>query len=626
MPSLLRPLAAGLLSFTLLNCQCGQPAVEDPCVPEFCAGCCVDGMCRACAEPEVDGGSLPDAGGPSGEDGGVDAGPGPQPDAGVPDAGGGTGGGMGGGAGGGTGGGAGGGGGGQPGPVFFDGGWMLPVLPPQPALVGDGGTTVVVQGGVDPSAPGKFGGAPTGGAISVAYPPDGVMLPPNTNSIEFHFVPAAGQTLFRFTFIAPTTTLEVYTGCTPVGGGCVFTPDGSFWSSLVAYARGTVPVKWTVSGVNGASPGNVGSSTVQSLSFTEQDLTGGLYYWDSAGSVVRYDYGYPYSPRQTFLDRATAGATTCVGCHVISRQGNLVAVGKDIPMPAAYSVMKVVSRSVASSTSGPLTGGANFFSFSPDEKYMLQSNGAKIEWRDLVYGTTQQVSNQGTMPDWSPDGASMVYVKPPSSPFPIPGLGGVGSPGVQSGTLMTQSFTGTGFGSPQVLVPSNGKNNYYPSYSPDGEWVLYNHSPSNTESMTNAAPADGGYPDGELWAVDAQGGMPVKLAAASAPGACSWPKWAPVRHDYAGGQVMWLTFSSARAYGLRLADWQKTQLWMVAFDPTRIRNGQDPSFPAFWLPFQDMGTGNHIGQWSTTIPRGNCTTAAQCNAGEVCQAGKCRPG
>ena len=616
MSSFLRPLVAGLLTFTLVNCQCGQPAVEGGCVPEFCAGCCIDGMCRACEEPPGDagaadagggasagvdaGGVAPDAGGGGQVDaGGAGQDGGTLPDAGIPDA-----------------------GGGPQGPVTFDGGWVLPVLPANPALVGDGGTTVVVQGGTDPGAPGKFGGAVTPAAIiSVVYPPDGVILPPNTNSLEFHFIPAAGQTLFRFTFEAPSTTLEVYTGCTAVGAGCVFTPDPSFWSNLVAYARGTAPVKWRVAGVNGALPGNVGTSSVQALSFTEQDLTGGLYYWDSAGKVVRYDYGYPNAPSQVFLDRTSAGASTCVGCHVISRQGNLVAVGKDIPAPAPYSVVKVVSRTVANSTQGPLTGSANFFSFSPDEQHMLQSNGAKIEWRNLVFGNTQQVTAQGTMPDWSPDGLSMVYVRPPTSlPF------GFGSPGVQSGTVMTMQFNGAGFVSPQVLVPSNGQNNYYPTYSPDGDWVVFNRSPSNTDSMTNAAPADGGYPDGELWAVDAQGGTPVKLATAGAPGNCAWPKWAPVRHDYAGGKVMWLTFSSARGYGLRLADWERTQLWMVAFDPDRMRAGQDPSFPAFWLPFQDISSGNHIGQWSTTVPRGNCTTAAQCNVGEVCQAGKCRPG
>ncbi len=139
MPLPLRPLLAGLLTFTLVNCQCGQPAVEDPCIPEYCAGCCVEGMCRACEEPAGGGGGAQDAGGPAAPDGGWDAGPVQPPDAGgdtqpdsgtpvvpdagVPDAG----------------------GGGQPGAVFFDGGWVLPVLPPQPALVGDGGTTVAAR-------------------------------------------------------------------------------------------------------------------------------------------------------------------------------------------------------------------------------------------------------------------------------------------------------------------------------------------------------------------------------------------------------------------------------------------------------------------------------------------------
>ena len=71
-----------------------------------------------------------------------------------------------------------------------------------------------------------------------------------------------------------------------------------------------------------------------------------------------------------------------------------------------------------------------------------------------------------------------------------------------------------------------------------------------------------------------------------------------------------------------------TQLWMVAFDPARAAAGMDPSFPAFWLPFQDINSGNHIGQWSTEVPRANCSGSGQstCAAGEVCSNGKCRPG
>lgn len=48
-----------------------------------------------------------------------------------------------------------------------------------------------------------------------------------------------------------------------------------------------------------------------------------------------------------------------------------------------------------------------------------------------------------------------------------------------------------------------------------------------------------------------------------------------------------------------------TLIWMVAIDPARLARGQDPSSPAFCLPFQDITTSNHIAQWTggfATIP------------------------
>ena len=40
---------------------------------------------------------------------------------------------------------------------------------------------------------------------------------------------------------------------------------------------------------------------------------------------------------------------------------------------------------------------------------------------------------------------------------------------------------------------------------------------------------------------------------------------------------------------------------MVGFDPTALASGQDPSFSAFALPFQDITTSNHIAQWTTEV-------------------------
>jgi hypothetical protein len=177
----LRLAATASLFLALAGCQCGPPT-PDTCDPARCSGCCINGRCTSCG---ITGGGTTGGGNATG---------------------GGTGGGT---TGGGTSTGGGTATGGGTGVVDFDGGWVLPTFPRQPALTGDGGTTVVIGTGADQTSSTKFGGTPDLGAtVSVVYPPSGVMLPPNTNSIEFHFIPAAGQTLFRFTFQAPTTTLR----------------------------------------------------------------------------------------------------------------------------------------------------------------------------------------------------------------------------------------------------------------------------------------------------------------------------------------------------------------------------------------------------------------------------------
>ncbi len=490
------------------------------------------------------------------------------------------------------------------------------------AKVGDGGTGIIIGPGADSSSPGKFGGADNPSAKpQLVYPANGVMVPPNMNSIEFHFIPAAGQTLFEFTFHAPTTNLKIYTGCTPVGSGCVFTPDQNFWSELVAYARGTVPVTYTLRGVNGANPGNVGTSVQQTIIFSQNDITGGIYYWNTKGVIQRYDFGYPGKAAEQYLTPVMAGAATCVGCHVLSRDGSKIAVGKDIPSPAPYTVFDVATRKPFYANGQAVTGQSNFFSFSPNGNYLLTSGGVNIGWRSLVTGQVLGTSiAKGTMPDWSPDGTTMVYAKPKTAPFfPVPG--------VSSASLELLHFTGSGWGSPQTLVPYQGQNNYYPAYSPTGNWVAFNRSPGDHESYANATgdPEAGVLPDGQLWVVSKNAGTPIQLSKATGGKACSWPKWAPVLQKYYAGQVMWLTFSSQRAYGLRLADGERTQLWMVAFDPALAAAGKDPSFPAFWLPFQDITGGNHIAQWVTQVARKPCTATSQCETREQCVNGVCVP-
>jgi hypothetical protein len=478
-------------------------------------------------------------------------------------------------------------------------------------------TSITIEQGqvvLGPGAPGdaatKFGGGnDPGAAVSVVYPPSGILVPPNMNSLEIHFIPASGQSLFELKFASSSVSYTVYTTCQALNGGCVFAPDASFWQKMANGARGNAPVSFTVRGVDAG--GKVGASAPRTVQFAADDLEGGLYYWNAAGLIMRYDFGYPSKSSEVYMNAAEAKGFTCVGCHTIARNGKRIAVGVDIPAPAAYRVFNVGSKQLSYA---PPSYGSNFFAFNPDASQILVSDGNKISWVDAATGQSikDAVVPLGTMPDWSPDGSQLVYARPKTAP-PF----GIASPGVDSASLETRPFGGAGFGPPTTLVPFDGQNNYYPAYSPDGAWVSFNRSPGNRNSFENASVGDAGLPDGEVWVVPAQGGSPIRLNNATLAGD-SWPKWAVQTSTYEGGKVMWLTVSSRRGYGLRLADGQTAQLWMVAFDPQKAAAGQDPSFPAFWLPFQDINSGNHIAQWVTKVERKPCASPADCSAGQTC--------
>ena len=90
----------------------------------------------------------------------------------------------------------------------------------------------------------------------------------------------------------------------------------------------------------------------------------------------------------------------------------------------------------------------------------------------------------------------------------------------------------------------------------------------------------------------------------------SWPRWAPFefqRTDDPDTRLVWITFSSTRRYGLRTPPGSSGEamsgsfLWMAAVDPDRAAAGEDPSYQAFCLPFQDLDTSNHIAQWTEEV-------------------------
>jgi len=190
----------------------------------------------------------------------------------------------------------------------------------------------------------------------------------------------------------------------------------------------------------------------------------------------------------------------------------------------------------------------------------------------------------------------------------------------KGGIQMVEDDGNGAWGSPVDLVASQaGHNNYYPSFAPGGDLIAFNRStcPSGDAHKDCNGDSD---PTASIYVMKPEAGAtPIALAHVNAPGptdsgsalTSSWPRWAPFvfqRTDDPDTHLVWITFSSTRRYGLRSPPSGTSDesvsgslLWMAAVDPDRVAAGEDPSYPAFCLPFQDLDTSNHIAQWTEEV-------------------------
>src|SRR5262249_54294412 len=125
---------------------------------------------------------------------------------------------------------------------------------------------------------------------TVVYPPDGVLLPPNMEQMEVHWLPGTGNNLFEVDLANSNTDVKIATKCTPtidtsgaMSGGCKLSLSTQMWDFVAKSNKGGDPVKVTVRASNGTclAPG---ANSVGVL-FAEQDVDGAIYYWKSTVSA-----------------------------------------------------------------------------------------------------------------------------------------------------------------------------------------------------------------------------------------------------------------------------------------------------------------------------------------------------
>ncbi|MGZ3449254.1 MAG: hypothetical protein ACXVEF_06620 [Polyangiales bacterium] len=572
---------------------------------------------------------------------------------------------------------------------------------------GDGtGDGTTGDGGVDSSYPCMGctdfppSGAPTCAptalaAPTIAYPPDGVLLPPNMNVLEVQFVPPKGATLFEVDFTNSITSVKVETKCNPVpdvrGGaskGCGVTLPLAAWKDVANTNRDGDPVKVTVRATADGKCVSASETKVE-LRFAKDDLAGGIYYWQSAtfagiggttGGIYSHDFGTLDPTPTPFY---TSGATgTCVGCHNLSRDGARMALATDDPdADDEFGDVKTHVLDVATRT---VLGGSKmspgFQTFTHDHAKMIASTFKTSKNAALAVfdgdGATLLKNNLlptgmlATHPDLSRDDKNLVFVVPgPLPPMTTTSISKEGDHHFLGGALTTATFdvASNTIGTPSaILTPTGTVNYYYPSFSPNGTFLVFNSAPKEDAFYNRNARVQ------LMHFPAAAGAKPIDLKALNVADGLtnSWPRWSPFVGSYKGKKLLWLTFSSNRDYGLHLGNHgknpdgsdidncyppesptataygndpqpigktgvgygncQQPQIWMagVVVDEDPSLDATDRSYPAFWLPFQDVNSHNHSAQWVEKVlspPSMPPTDAApMCvPSGGACSSGVC---
>lgn len=534
--------------------------------------------------------------------------------------------------------------------------------------------------------------ATTLGNPTVAYPPDGVLLPPNMNVLEVQFVPPQGATLFEVDFTNKITHVTVETKCnaiTPVRGGaspgCGLTLPQGAWNDIANTNRDGDPLKVTVRAT--ANGKCVTTSTDQiSINFAKEDLAGGIYYWQSAvyggiggktGGIYSHDFGTLDPAPVPFY---TSGATgTCVGCHNLSRDGLRMSLATDDPDAddelgdVHTSIMEVDTRNVI--------GGKNmspgFQTWTHDHSQLIGStfkNHKNLAF-DVLDGNngallaSDTIPDAATQPDLSKDDKNLVFVVPQAGSIPK-----AGDHHFMGGALYTASYDAAtqAIGTPSALLtPSGTTSYYYPSFSPNGTFLVFDEAPGGDAFWNRKARVK------LLQLAGGSNAKPIDLPKLnkSSKIANSWPRWSPFVTTYHGHKLLWVTFSSDRDYGLRLKNTgfdhcyppespaydqpqplskqgvgydqcAQPQIWMAGIIVDDGTYSGDRSFPAFWLPFQDVNSHNFSAQWveklysppppqgDAGVDAGGCGTSgspcgtnqAGCCSDMVCCVGTCQPG
>jgi hypothetical protein len=409
----------------------------------------------------------------------------------------------------------------------------------------------------------------------VTYPETGTILPSNLDGLDVQWADYRNE-MFEVSFETAFATVELYTrklGLYTTNMELSLPADA--WAQLASTRD---PVSMRVSGISGDSPSIACTSQPRSLLVSEKPLEGAIYSWTDGGGIWRHDVATRGEPEplsmtptnETVTSISTHLSGNCAGC-ALSQDGSRLALRDDNGEGMIVDFAQDRVMSPKAWRSATFTALAN--------KLVIEQEGAL----SLIDETGTQLASIPTTagasaldPQLSPAGNQLVNVE--STGFSASG----------KGKLVVRSFQDDGnvFGDTKVLVDAwYGTANYYPSWSPDGEWIAYTHTIGWGTSD----------PQTSIWVVKADGTQsPIRIVAPTSDVDMA-ARWIPGENVIGGASFYFLSFDSLGGYGTHDVG---RQIWMTAFFPkTRI------AYPAFHVPFQSLEMSNHVAQWATVLVR-----------------------
>lgn len=501
-----------------------------------------------------------------------------------------------------------------------------------------------------------------GGAVDPAmkwlYPYDQTVFPGGLLPPVLQWAPQAAGTPTAV-YVHMSSMLFDYKGCFGPTNPAQLPIPANVWSTAWSQSNGANdPLKVDLTTAVGTT---VSGPITESWTFALGSLKGVVYYntytspqVNNNGAVMEIKPGAS-APSPFLVVTGMSPTGPCISCHSVSGNGQMIVaqhhqypgglVDSDSydlatnPAPTATSpTAKTTSDDWGFSAVYPdgsrlLTDGqpgmtGNVFPAGPGDNPGMEGPKASTMY-DPATGATLPFSGltgqHAMMPSFSPDGARIVFNDTDN--------GGGHTLVVMNFDASTNAFSNA----KQIFKDTAGYPGW-PFFTPDSKSVIFiDDSSANFASTTNPPLNDVAQAD--LLIVDVASGVAHRLDAANGflPNGTSYLPYGtrdehlnfyPTVSPVAAGGYYWVFFTSRRNYGNTLVDPNdgpaSKKLWVSAVT-IGAAPGSDSSHPAFYLPGQELASGN-IRAFATLSPckqnGTSCTSGVDC-CGGACNGGSC---